>query len=143
MTNSRAETEALLLGSFASSSPGSFLLQPSVLGWVESEFQSHASLLFPVFSSVLTSVSGQSYWVHVKTQTQGDVTQLWTASCFGDLASSQRDAKVKKITFLWQFPQSEMLVPAFGFFPPSVHPCCLWKMNHVTHSHTNGEVVWG
>ena len=45
------------------------------------------------------------------------MTQLWTPSGFRDLASSQRDAKMKKITFLWQFPQSEMPVPGFGFFP--------------------------
>lgn len=37
--------------------------------------------------------------------------------------------------FLGSFYKVKCQSPAFGFFSPSVHPRCLWKMNHATHSH--------
>ena len=63
MTDSRARTETLFLDSSAGSSSGSFLLKPETLGWEEPTFQSRSSVLFPLFSSGLTSVPGLSLWV--------------------------------------------------------------------------------
>lgn len=143
MTNSKTRAETLLLGSFSSSASWKFPPQDlSVsLGRV-----CISITRYPAVSCLLIRADICAWTVLMgpcEDPDSGDVPQLWTIFCFRDLASSQRDAKMKKITFPWQFPQSEMPVLSVWIFSPCVHPRCLWKMNHATHLHTNGEVVWG